>query len=97
MKNLYFALNYFNGESGLDNMQIRKYLKNAFVSGKLSKRDIVKELCFVINEPDFDWADFVKDFNWFYNLDEYSNSEIKDYVIDLVCDLILTIDTNFLE
>lgn len=92
MKNLFTALSYFDSNSGLDNFQVREYLKKAFIEKRLSKKEILLELCSALNDKNFEWKTYVKNFSWFYNLDEMTEDDIRNYVIDLVCDMILSID-----
>ncbi|MBK7096996.1 MAG: hypothetical protein IPH57_18745 [Saprospiraceae bacterium] len=92
MKNLFTALSYFDGNSGLDNFQVKEYLKKAFLEKRLIKKEILLELCSALNDKNFEWKSFVKHFNWFYNLDEMTEGDICNYVIDLICDQILTVE-----
>lgn len=91
MDSLLKALRYFDGESGLDNIQVQYFLKKAFQSGELNKKIIINDLSFKITDPNYDWRKFVKNLNLINNIDESSQEDIKEYVLDLVCDHILPI------
>ena len=94
MDKLKKALRYFDGESGLDNSQVQYFLRKSFKCGDLSKKEILIDLCHALSIDNFDWKGFISEINLINDLEPLTNQDIKDYILDLVCDLIFTIDVN---
>jgi hypothetical protein len=92
MDSLIKALRYFDGESGLDNMQVKYFLKKAFDSRDLIKKNIIKDLCSKIFDSNYDWRDYLKNLKLINCIEEFSQEQIKEYILDLVCDHILSIE-----
>ena len=94
MDKLKRALRYFDGESGLDNSQVQYFLGKALKSGDLGKKEILIDLCHALSDDSFNWKDFISEINLINNLDTLTNQDVKDYILDMVCDLIFTIDVK---
>jgi hypothetical protein len=92
MDSLYKSLRFFDGDSGLDNLQVKFFLRKAFLSGELKKKDILIDISLKLSDPDFNWRDYLNGTNFINNIQDVSQDQLKEYVLELVCDYILSIE-----